>query len=70
MNRSTHILDLWLNNEEAVYSYIFHEVGSDEELQDYVEALLYTGDEFSHGIIKDLLGDVDWRLVFESVKGI
>jgi hypothetical protein len=70
VNRSTHILDLWLNNEESVYSFIFHEVDSDEELQYYVEALLYTGDAFSHGIIKDLLGDVNWRELFESIKGV
>jgi hypothetical protein len=39
-------------------------------LQYYVEALLYTGDAFSHGIIKDLLGDVNWRELFESIKGV
>lgn len=70
MNRSTRILDLWLNNDEPVYSHIFYLIDSDEELQDYVEGELTTGDAFGDGIIRDLLGDVDWRLVFESVKGI
>jgi hypothetical protein len=76
MNDITQVLDEWLNNSDYAYSEIVR-FDSDEELQDYVEELLTLGTHDSgypgalvHGIIRDFMGLVEWRKLFESIKGI
>ena len=72
MNDITNVLDLWLNNDDAAYADIIHNVTDDEDLQDYVLGMFATLPAWSlaRHVVEDMLGYVQWSKLFKSIKGI
>jgi hypothetical protein len=70
-NRETWACNLWLNNDESMYQFVYTEVGSSQELQEWVEGLddLKSESEILRTMFNDIgsMWRVNWNEIFNGL---
>ena len=66
-NRETWACNLWLNNDESMYQFVYTEVGSPQALQEWVEGLDDLKSESE--ILRNMFNDIGsmWRVNWDEI---